>query len=150
MTTTGRIKKLGLTSLLTVSVVGAVALAVTASGCVIDPGSGYGGGCAPDLLIDWQIQNSAGAPVTCGGAGAATVTATVDGTPYQQTCPPNFAQGQFDVFLPYSGNTDVTVNLYDSTGTSLAPSQSITLNVTSCYTSETPSPALLVVSPPAP
>jgi hypothetical protein len=147
MTTTSRIKNFGLTSVL---FAGAVALAVTASGCFGGSGSGYGGGCAPDLLIDWQIQNSAGAPVTCDGAGAATVTATVDGTPYSQMCPVGFAQGQFDVFLPYSGSTDVTVNLYTSTGTSLAPSQSITLNVTSCYTSETPSPAVLVVSPPAP
>jgi len=148
MTTTSRNRSFGLTSIL---FLGAVALAATASGCIIDPGSGsgYGGGCAPDLFIDWQIQNSAGAPVTCAGAGAATVMVTVDTVNYPQICVPGQNTNFYDAILQGTGTYNVTVGLYDAGGVSLAPAQSISLDISSCGSYQTPSPALLVVSPPA-
>jgi hypothetical protein len=144
MTTTSRTRSFGFTSIL---LLGAVALAATASGCVID--NGNCGGAGSDLFVDWQIQNSAGAPVTCGGAGAATVVVTVDKVDYPQTCVSTRSSSSIDVPLQGSGTYDVTVSLYDATGNSLAPSQSISVDVNSCGSYATPSPALLVVSPPA-
>jgi hypothetical protein len=134
-----------------------VALGVTASGCVVDtgPGSGYGpgyghGGCLPDLLVGWQLQDSAGAAVTCTQAGAARVTATVNGYDYSQTCLPSESVDQLDVPLAAPGSFSVTVSLYAADGTSLATPQTYSppLQITSCYTTSTPSPAILVVSPP--
>ena len=147
MTSTREIRSFGLTSLL---LLGAVALAATASGCVIDNGTGCGGGFGPDLFVDWQIQNSAGAPVTCAGAGAATVVVTVDKVNYPQTCVATQSGSSVDVPLQGSGTYDVTVSLYDATGNSIAPAQSISVSVSSCGSYSTPSPALLVVSPPTP
>lgn len=147
MTNTGKIRSFGLTSLL---LLGAVALATTASGCVIDDGNGCGGS-GSDLFVDWQIQNSAGAPVTCAGAGAATVVVTVDKVNYPpQTCVADQSYSSLDVPLQGSGTYDVTVSLYDATGNSIAPAQSISVSVGSCGSYATPSPALLVVSPPTP
>jgi hypothetical protein len=157
MTTTRAIRNLGFTSFRGVLLAGAVALAVTASGCFGDPGNGYGNGngyggsCAPDLLVDWQIQNSTGAPETCDGAGAATVNAAISSAAYPtpannpQPCAAGFAAGQIDAFLPATGTYDVTVSLLDSTGKSLAPALSNTFVITSCGTSETPTPAVLSV-----
>lgn len=147
MTTSRKIRSFGLTSLF---LLGAVALAATASGCVIDDGNGCGGGFGPDLFVDWQIQNSAGAPVTCAGAGAATVVVTVDKVTYPQTCVADQSGSSVDVPLQGSGTYDVTVSLYDATGNSIAPAQSISVSVSSCGSYATPSPALLVVSPPTP
>lgn len=149
MTTTSRIRNFGLTSVRLVLVAGAVALAVTTSGCIIDDtGSGYGGGCATSLFVDWQIQNSAGAPVTCAGAGAATVLVTVDTVNYQQTCPPSSSQGFYQVPIQGSGTYNITVGLFDAGGNSLAPA--LTTSLDSCYTNETPTPAVMVVSSPSP
>lgn len=132
---------------------GVAALAVTAAGCYGNDGynnNGYGGGgCSPDLFVDWQIQNSAGAPVTCGGAGAATVTVTIDGTPYPQTCVSTESTGSIDPLLQGTGNYNVTVGLFDATGNSLASAQMISLDINGCGSFETPSPAVLVVSPPS-
>ncbi len=65
---------------------GPIALALAGSGCVVetgpDSGDGTGGPCYPNLILDYEIQTAAGAPVTCLGAGAATVQAVVDGVPF--------------------------------------------------------------------
>jgi hypothetical protein len=156
MKTTSRIRNFTRTSFRVVLLVGAAALAVTTSGCIVDDsGPGYGGGCTPDLFVDWQIQNSAGAPVTCAGAGAATVVVTVSGAAYAQpvdypqVCVANQTYSSVDLLLAGGGIYDVTVSLYDATGNSLAPAQSISLDINSCGSYQTPSAALLVVSPPA-
>ena len=147
MTTTSRLRSYAWRSLL---FAGLAALAVTASGCYGNSGdynNGYGGGCSPDLFVDWQIQNSTGAPVTCAGAGAATVQVTIDNTPYPQTCVSTESTGHIDPLLTGTGTYNVTVALFDADGNSLAPPQSISLDVNGCGSFETPSPALLVVSP---
>ena len=150
MTTTSKIRNSGISSVLFGVFAGAVGLAVTTSGCVIDsgPDSGYGGGCEPDLLVDWQIQTSTQAPVTCGGAGAATVVVTVGTSSTQLTCAPDKSEDSFDVLLLGQGMYNVTVGLFDAKGNSLAPAQSISVDANSCGSFYTPSPALLVVSPP--
>jgi hypothetical protein len=148
MKTTSRIRNFARSSLRVVLLAGAAALAVTTSGCIVDDsGPGYGGGCAIDLFVDWQIQNSAGAPVTCAGAGAATVVVTVDGTVFQQACPPNLSMGSYDAPLQGPGTYNITVGLFDANGNSLAPA--LTTSLDSCVYNETPTPAVLVVSPPA-
>jgi hypothetical protein len=141
MTITNRIRKLGLTAALGAA---AVVLAVTASGCF-----GGNGGCLPDVFVDWQIQNSAGAPVTCAGAGAATVVINIDGVVDQHSCQPGASEGAYDEPLQSSGTYNISVSLFDAGGNSLAPAQSITLDVQSCGSAETPMPAVLVVSPTA-
>ncbi|HEY6476463.1 MAG TPA: hypothetical protein VI456_07750 [Polyangia bacterium] len=117
----------------------AVGFALTSSGCVVD-------GCQSDLFVDWQIQTATGAPVTCDGAGAATVVITIDGAEYRQICPAGYSYGSRDIPLQsnYAGY-NVTVNLYDSTGTQLAPTQTSTVSVTSCASYQTAGPAPLVV-----
>lgn len=154
MTTTSRIRNFGLTSVRFVLLAGAVAVAVTTSGCIVDDSgynSGYGS-CLPDLLVDWQIQNSTGAPVTCAGAGAATVTATVNGSEFPQTCLATESFGSIDVPLAGVGSYDVIVSLFAASGTSLATPQEYSppLAINNCYTNETPTPAVLVVSPASP
>ena len=47
-----------------------------------------------DLIIDYEIQNAAGAPVTCGGAGAVTIQATVDGVMFPLPCAPTARRGR--------------------------------------------------------
>jgi hypothetical protein len=148
MTTTSRLRNFAWRSLL---FAGVAALAVTASGCYGDSGynnNGYGGsGCSPDLFVDWQIQNSTGAPVTCTGAGAATVLVTIDSAPYPQKCVPSDSTGFIDPFLQGTGTYNVTVALFDDQGNSLAPAQSVSLDINSCGSFQTPGPAVLVVSP---
>jgi hypothetical protein len=147
MTTTSRLRNFAWRSLL---FAGLAALAVTASGCFGNDGynNGYGGGgCSPDLFVDWQIQNSTGAPVTCGGAGAATVLVTIDSAPYPQPCVSTESTGHIDPFLTGTGTYNVTVALFDAQGNSLAPAQSISLDINGCGSFDTPSPAVLVVSP---
>jgi hypothetical protein len=85
--------------------------------------------------------------VTCAGAGAATVLVTIDSTPYPQTCVSTESTGHIDPFLQGSGTYNVTVALFDDQGNSLAPAQSISLDINGCGSFETPSPAVLVVSP---
>jgi hypothetical protein len=149
MTTTSRLRSFGWRSLL---FAGVAALAVTAAGCFGNDGynnnNGHGGTCSPDLFIDWQIQNSSGAPVTCGGAGAATVQVTIDGAPYPQPCVSGDSTGNIDPLLQGTGTYNVTVALFDAQGNSVAPAQSISVDINGCGSFETPSPALLVVSPP--
>ncbi len=130
----------------------AVGLALTATGCVVDtgPGYGYGVNCQSDLYVPWQIENPAGGPVTCDGAGAATVVIDVDGAKYPQTCPPAMSYGSQDILLQANYSTyDVTVNLYDQGGNALAVPQTVSVNVQSCGSYTTPGAALLVVTPPA-
>ncbi len=158
MTPTTKARKFGFASVSLLPLAGLLMLAITASGCVIDPGpnSNYGNGdgdpCYPDLVVGWQIQNSAGALVTCAGAGAATVNATVNGSAWPQACPPADASGSIDVPLAGRGSYDLTVSLFAADGTSLATPQEYSppLQINNCTTSYTPSPAILVVSPPAP
>jgi hypothetical protein len=132
--------------------IGAVAMALGGTGCVGDggPDSGYhgGGDCLPTLYIDYEIENASGYPVTCGGAGAVSVQATVDGVMFPQPCPPNSPYGQIVVPLQGLGTYNATVNLFDSKGNPLAPAQSTSFNITSCGDTETQLPAILVVTPP--
>jgi hypothetical protein len=147
MTTTSRLRSFAWRSLL---FAGLAALTATASGCYGNDGysnNGYGGGCSPDLFVDWQIQNSTGAPVTCGGAGAATVLVTIDSTPYPQPCVSTDSTNYIDPFLQGTGTYNVTVALFDAQGNSLAPAQSISLDINGCGSFKTPGPAVLVVSP---
>ena len=146
MTTTSRLRSFAWRSLL---FSGVAALAVAASGCYGNDGykNGYGGGCQTDLFVDWQIQNSTGAPVTCAGAGAATVQVTIDSTPYPQTCVSTDSSNFVDLPLQGTGTYSVTVGLFDDKGSSLAAAQSISLDVNGCGSFQTPGPALLVVSP---
>ena len=84
----------------------AVGLALTTSGCMVDPGSGYyGTSCQSDLYVPWQIQNPAGGAVTCGAAGAATVVIEINGSKYPQNCTSSVSFGSADPVLP-SNNTN--------------------------------------------
>jgi hypothetical protein len=133
----------------TVLCAAAVGLALTASGCVVDTGPGYGNGCQSDLFVDWQIQNVAGGLVTCDAAGAATVVIDIDGVKYPQTCNAGQSFGNQDILLTTNYATyDVTVDLEDSGGNALAVPQKTTVNVTSCGSYATPGPAIMVLTPP--
>ncbi len=131
----------------------AVGLAVTASGCVVDTGPGYGVNCESDLIVPWQIQNEAGAAVTCDAAGAATVVVSFTDanngqTNFPQPCQAGRSAGSQDILLQQNYSSyDLTVNLYDGSGNPLAVPQEATINVNSCGTYTTPGPALLVVTP---
>lgn len=149
MKSTSRMRNFARTSLRVVLLAGAAALAVTTSGCIVDDsGPGYGGECATSLFVDWQIQNSAHAPVTCAAAGAATVLITVDTVDYQPTCTSGSSEGSYQVPIQGSGTYNITVGLYDANGNSLAPA--LTTSLDSCVYNETPTPAVLVVSPASP
>ena len=128
----------------------AVGLAVTASGCVVDGGPGYGyGGCQPDVFVDWQIQNPAGGAVTCDAVGAKTVVIDIDGADFPQTCPDGFSYGSQDILLQQvNASYKITVNLEDGDGLALAVPQTTTVEVTACQSYATPGPAILVVTPP--
>jgi hypothetical protein len=147
MKTTHRVRPFVLGPVLLAAAVG---LALTSSGCVVDTGPGYGSGCQSILEVDWQIQNPSGGLVTCEVAGGATVVTTIDGVNYPQVCPPTLSFGYQDIPLQSNyASYNVTVNLEDSAGTSLAQ-VSTTVDVTYCSTYYTPGPAPLVVQPPSP
>jgi len=132
--------------------IGAAAMALAGTGCVVEtgPDSGYSGGsCLPTLYIDYEIQNAAGAPVSCAGAGAVSVQATVDGVMFPQGCfPANSSYGRIAVPLQGLGTYNATVNIFDAKGNPLAAAQSTSFNITSCGDTETTTPAILVVTPP--
>lgn len=130
---------------------GTAALALAGAGCIIEtgPDDGSSGSCYPALIIDYAIQNASGAPVTCAGAGAKTVQATVDGVMFPVACPPDASAGSIVVPLQGLGIYNATVNVFDSHGNPLAPAQSSSFNITSCGDTETLTPAILVVSPSA-
>lgn len=132
---------------------GPIAIALAGSGCVVDTGpdtgDGTGGACYPNLILDYEIQNAAGGPVTCGGAGALTVQATVDGVMFPAACPTNSSAGSVTVPLQGLGTYNATIDVYDSQGNALAPAQSTSFSISSCGDTETQTPAILVVSPPA-
>lgn len=133
--------------------IGTVAMSLAGVGCVVetgpDGGGGYyGGECLPTLYIDYEIQNAGGAPVTCAGAGAVSVQATVDGVMFPQSCPSGSSFGQIAVPLQGLGTYNATVNLFDAQGNALAPAQSSSFNITSCGDTEPSTPAILVVTPP--
>ena len=122
--------------------------ALAASGCVVDNGSDHGGdACLPDLLVEWQIQDSSGAPLTCAQAGAASVEALVDGTTWWIPCPPHRSSGSIDVPLASKGTYNVAVNLLDQNNQTLAPQQTLSppLDVETCGAVET-TPAVLVAA----
>ena len=131
--------------------VGPIAIALAGSGCVVetgpDNGDGTGGACYPNLILDYEIQNAAGAPVTCAGAGAASVQAIVDGVPFPGTCLANSSAGSLTVPLQGLGTYNATIDVYDSKGNALAPAQSSSFSISSCGDTETQTPAILVVSP---
>ncbi len=133
--------------------IGAAAMMLAGAGCVVEtgPDSGYSGGdCLPTLYIDYEIQNASGAPVSCSGAGAVSVQATVDGVMFPQACfPASSSYGQIRVPLQGLGTYNATVNIFDSKGNPLAAAQSTSFNITSCGDTETQTPAILVVTPPA-
>lgn len=137
--TTMTARAFGLRPLLLAATVG---LGLTASGCLVDSSD-----CAPDLFVDWQIQNPMGGLVTCGGAGAATVVVDIDGVTYPQVCPAGRSYGSEDIPLQSSdAQYDVKVSLQDPTGAPLAVPQETTVNVQACSTYATPGPAILVVN----
>ena len=131
--------------------IGTVAMSLAGVGCVVEtgPDGGYYGGsdCLPNLKIDYEIESASGGPVTCGGAGAVSVQATVDGVMFPQVCPAGFSTGQIIVPLQGLGTYNATVNLFDSKGNALAPAQSSSFNITSCGDTEPNNPAILVVTP---
>jgi hypothetical protein len=126
----------------------AAALALMVSACAIDTGPDYGGSCLPDVLVKWQIQDTAGSPVTCDQAGAASVVALVDGSSWSVPCPPGRASGEIDVPLESNGMYNIAVDLYDQNNHALVPEQTLSppLNVTNCGPNET-MPAILVFTP---
>lgn len=132
---------------------GAFAMSLASAGCVVDtgPDDGYGGGgsCLPNLFIDYELENAAGAPVTCAGAGAVTVQATVDGTMFPVSCAPGSSFGTIEVPLQGLGIYNASVNVFDAKGNALAAAQTSQFNITSCGDTETQSPAILVVVPAA-
>ncbi|HXJ20100.1 MAG TPA: hypothetical protein VMT03_07695 [Polyangia bacterium] len=138
----------------TLLMIGTVAMGLTGAGCVVDPGPDggggtYGGDCLPTLYIDYEIQNASGAPVTCAGAGAVSVQATVDGVMFPQSCRPGSSFGQIAVPLQGLGKYNATIDLFDSKGNPLAPAQQRSFNITSCGDTEPNTPAILVVTPPS-
>jgi hypothetical protein len=127
---------------------GTVGLLLAGSGCVIETGpdgSDYGG-CYPNLIIDYTIQDATGVPVTCGAAGAASVQANVDGVIFPVSCPRDSSAGSIVVPLQGVGLYNATVNLLDRQGNALAPAQSSSFNITSCGDTEPATPAVFVVS----
>ena len=147
MNTTHRLRPFVLGPVLLAAAVG---LALTSSGCVVDTGPGYGSDCQSILEVDWQIQNPSGGLVTCDAAGAATVVTTIDGVNYPQMCKAGFSYGYQDIPLQSNyASYNVTVNLEDSVGTSLAQ-VSTTVSVSYCSMYYTPGPAPLVVQTPSP
>lgn len=129
-----------------------VVLALAGSGCVIDAGpdgGGYGG-CYPNLILDYSLQDASGAPVTCAAAGATTVQADVDGVVYPVACPADASAGSIFVPLQGPGVYNATVNVFNGTQGPLATAQSSTFNITTCGDTETETPAVLVVTPTGP
>ena len=141
MTTRGRFASLALLA------VAAVAASASLSGCIIDDGGNGPGSCQPDLLVDWQLVDANGVPITCAGAGVVTVQATVNGTTWTQNCLANESADSIDVPLGGTGTYHIAVDALDAAAAPRETSQqSIDLNVNSCGTSETPSPAILTIS----
>jgi hypothetical protein len=129
-----------------------VLLALAGSGCVIDAGpdgGGYGG-CYPNLILDYSLQDATGAPVTCAAAGAVSVQANVDGVVFPVACPADASAGSILVPLQGPGLYNATVNVFNRTGGPLATAQSSTFNITTCGDTEAQSPAVLVVTPTGP
>jgi hypothetical protein len=107
--------------------------------------------CQSDLFVDWQIQSPTGAAVTCDAIHAAEAVVNIDGASYPQLCPSGHSSGSQDILLGQNHATyDVTVNLEDLNGSPLAVPQTTTISVGSCGSYQTPGPAILVVTPPAP
>ncbi len=129
-------------------------LAVAGSGCIVETGpdnGGYNGGgsCYPNLIVDYEIQDAAGGPVTCAAAGVLTVQANVDGYLFTSPCPADASAGSITVPLQGLGTYDVSVNLFDSHAAALASPQTSAFNITTCGDTETQTPAIFVVSPAA-
>jgi hypothetical protein len=129
---------------------GTVALALGGAGCVIETGpdgGGYGG-CYPNLILDYALQDGTGAPITCAAAGAASVQANVDGVVFPATCPRDASAGSIFVPLQGPGLYNATVNVFDRQGNPLATAQSSSFNITTCGDTESETPAVLVVAAP--
>ena len=126
---------------------------LSASGCIIETGpdntgyNGGGGGCYPNLIIDYEIQDATGAPVTCAAAGGITVRSNVDGFLTTVPCEPDASAGSITVPLQGVGTYYVSINVYDGQGTALASPQTSAFNITTCGDTETQTPAVFVVSP---
>jgi hypothetical protein len=130
-------------------------LALAGSGCIIDTGpdnggyNGGGGGCYPNLIIDYEIQDAAGAPVTCAAAGGVTVQANVDGYLFTTPCLADASAGSLTVPLQGVGTYYVSINVFDGHSTALSSPQTSAFNITTCGDTETQTPAVFVVSPAA-
>lgn len=133
------------------TVTAAAALALSGSGCIVEtgPDNGDHGGttCYPNLVIDYVLQDAAGAPVTCAAAGASRVQANVDGYLFATSCSPDASAGSLIVPLQGVGTYYVSINVFDGNATALASPQTSSFNITSCGDTETQTPAVFVVSP---
>jgi hypothetical protein len=126
----------------------AAGLAATVSGCVIDDSGSTGSNCGPtDLLVDWQLLDTSGTPITCAAAGVTTVQALVNGTAWSQTCISTESQDTIDVPISAFGHYTVSVDAFDASGTAKEQQQqTIDLQVVACGASEVPSPAPLTIA----
>ena len=130
MRTTSRIGSLALLAV-------AAALAVSASGCIIDNNSSPGS-CYPDLYVDYEIvAQSDNTLVTCAQAGADTVVATVYGVDFPQACPASSSSGSILVQLDQTGSYPVSIALF-SGSTNLSQTPTITVPVDCSGSSSTP------------
>ena len=131
---------------------GPIALVLAGSGCVVetgpDNGDGTGGPCYPNLILDYEIQTAAGAPVTCAGRGCGDRSGGRRRRSVPRPCPPNSAAGSVTVPLQGLGTYNATIDVYDSQGNALAPAQTTKFSISSCGDTETQTPAALVVTPP--
>jgi hypothetical protein len=109
-------------------------VAIVASGCAIDNGRDHDSdnGCQPSLLINWQIQDASGAALTCAEAGAAQVTAQINGSSYSETCLPSETHDTIAVSLSGRGKYNVTVALHAVDGAVVGTPQSNTFDVEQC------------------
>jgi hypothetical protein len=140
--TTSRISKLAKTPALLVV---ALALAVSASGCIIDDSGGTGPGCYPDLTLSYVIiDNATGTAISCAAAGADTVRVTVNGYPLDYDCTTGAGVQTLLIPLDYPGDVGVYVELFGN-GQSLSHvNQGMTIYV-GCNGYVIPDPAELPV-----
>jgi hypothetical protein len=113
MITTSVFRKLAL--------LGATAMALATSGCIVDNPSG----CAPGAVdVAWSVSAN-GAVISCAQAGASEVDIYVDGTTFQFNC-----NDHEDVISVAGGvNHTVSATLFDSSGNNLSSVSSMTVFV---------------------
>jgi hypothetical protein len=80
-----------------------------------------GATCLPRIYIPWALESAAGAPVTCGTAGARYVGATVNTQPFEVDCPASLTQGTMSVSAAGPGSYTIVVSLLDSLRADVVP-----------------------------